>query len=148
MNFQSLRFFNQINQRGDMIKRFPRKNAVNFRHLVFTCFTESGKVSFPFISGTPTNSLQIRLQDLQTDPNATRFLLAGHVSHRSSSRATTSLSNSVGIPAQFHPSASLSSSLSSVNVNLVSSRSFNLLLEKLPIPSLTICLKFIVLFDR
>ena len=61
-----------------------------------TCLRETGKVSFPQISGHETISWHIALQDRQTEAQATTCFLAGQLLSLSSSLLITSKSSSGG----------------------------------------------------
>jgi hypothetical protein len=65
-----------------------------------TCFSETGKVSFPQISGLLTISLHIILQERQTEAHATTCFREGHVLSLSSSLLITSYNSSGGRLAQ------------------------------------------------
>lgn len=60
------------------------------------CLRETGKVSFPQISGPKTISWHIALQDRQTEAQATTCFLAGQLLSLSSNLLITSKSNSGG----------------------------------------------------
>lgn len=78
------------------IKMYIRLNGLKDS----TCFSDTGKVSFPQISGLLTISLHMVLQERQTEAHATTCFREGHVLSLSSSLLITSYNSSGGRLAQ------------------------------------------------